>query len=134
MRLIFQEIYLKSYTYMAGISNNHRAVVNQIFKSGFVPINGGGRIHLTPTAISLTPPSTLPDLMHPPSSTQPSYSPPPPVSSMSSLVVPFFSNSPPQNPMPFSKHDHHPSSTHAHTNAHCLPLLTDPPSLTNMKR
>ena len=88
------------------------------FWSGFIPINRGGWIYTTLIAISPTPThdvSILLDSWHPPSPNQHSYSPSLLVSSTSSLVVLASSCPSLQTPMLFSKHAHHPSSTHTHT-------------------
>ena len=58
-------------------------------------------------------------------SNQPSHFLPQPPSTMSSSVSVSSFDLQPQNPMPLSGHDHPLSSTHDHTDKHCLPQPTD---------
>ena len=58
-------------------------------------------------------------------SNQPSHFLPQPAFFMSSLASPSSFDHQPQNVMPFLGHDRPHSSTHDHTNEHCLPLPTD---------
>ena len=83
------------------------------------PISEGGQIHLNPAAILFT--LTLHFERHLSSSNQPSYFLPQPIFSMSSMASPSSFDYQPQNLMPFLKHDHSLSTTHDHSNKHCLP-------------